>query len=150
MRRQRLRDPERMKGPGQMVIVEQFFVANREQRTTQRREHGELIVRPFDGRQRRADGFDLLAVVERLAADEQLADAACLERLDVLPRDVFAVADKPAEQETDMARLERYPQLRITTLRHRPSTSCDQPLDIRANRRWKRLLDLHSGYGVAA
>src|SRR4029079_12680182 len=120
----------RMKGPGQMVIVEQFFVANREQRAAQRGEHRKLVVRPFDGRQRRADGFDLLAVVERLAADEQLADAACLERLDVLARDVFAVADKPSEQQTDMARLERYPQLRVTALRHRPSTLRDQPLDI--------------------
>src|SRR4030095_10204819 len=120
MRRQRLRNAERMKAPGQMVKVEQLLVADREERSAQRRKHRTLIVPPFDCRERRANGFDLLAVVERLATDEQLANAARFERLDVLPRDVFAVADKPAEQEADMARLERYPEFRVSGARCPP------------------------------
>ena len=63
--------------------VEQLLVADREQRAAQRREHRQLVVGPLDRRQRRAQRLDLLALVEALAADEQVRHAARLERLDV-------------------------------------------------------------------
>ena len=81
--RQRVRNSERMEPAADVVVLEQLLVANREQRAAQRREDRELIVRPFDRHQRRAQRFDLLAIVERLAANEQMLDAARLERFDV-------------------------------------------------------------------
>ena len=44
----------------------------------ERREHRQLVVRPFDRRQRRADRFDFLATVKRLASDEQVRDRRAL------------------------------------------------------------------------
>ena len=63
--------------------LEQLLVADREERAAQRREHRQLVVRPLDRGERGADGLDLFALVERLAADEHVRDAARLERLDV-------------------------------------------------------------------
>ena len=53
-------------------------------------------------------GLDLLAAVKRLAADEQVRNAARLDRVDVRARDVLAEADEPAEQDRDVPRLERH------------------------------------------
>ena len=63
--------------------LEQVLVVDREERPLQRREHRQLIVGPFDRRERRADRFDFLAAVERLAADEQMRNAARFDRVDV-------------------------------------------------------------------
>ena len=49
----------------------------------QRREHRQLVVGPLDRGQRRADRLDFLAAVKRLAADEQMRNAARLDRVDV-------------------------------------------------------------------
>ena len=67
-----------------MAIGEQRLVVDREQRAAQRREHRQLVVGPLDRRQRGANRLDLLAVVKRLAADEQVRHAARLERVDVV------------------------------------------------------------------
>ena len=78
-----LRNPERMERAEAVPELEQVLVVDREQRSLQRREHRQLVVRPLDRGQRRADRLDLLAAVKRLAADEQVRDAARLDRVDV-------------------------------------------------------------------
>ncbi len=72
-----------MHAPCEAPVLEQRFVADREERSSQRPEHRQLIVRPLEGGERRAHRLDLLALVERLAADEQMRDAARFERLHV-------------------------------------------------------------------
>ena len=139
---------KRVKGFRRVVVLEQLFVADREQRPAQRREYRQLIVRPLDGGQRRAQRLDLLTIVERLAADEEMGDSTRFERFHVRPGDVFAVADKPAKQQADVPRLERDSFVGVTALGDRPSTAVDEPLDVRANRLRQRLLNLHRGHRV--
>ena len=100
-------------------------VPRRRSRTARRaaREHRQLIVGPLDRHQRRAQRLDLLAVVERPAADEQVADAARFERVDVRPRDVLAVADEAPEQDADVARLDRHRRRRACRARSPSSRS---------------------------
>src|SRR5437588_1146273 len=87
-------NPKRMKDPEALLPLEQLFVSDREQRSPQRGKHRELVVRPFDRGKRRADGFDLFAVVESLAADEHVRNPAGLQRPDVRLRHVFAETEK--------------------------------------------------------
>ena len=47
-----------------MAILEQLLVANRKQRSPQRRKHRQLIVGPLDGRQRCPQRLDFAAIVE--------------------------------------------------------------------------------------
>ena len=96
-----------MESAGDAVVLEQLFVADREQRAAQRREHRQLIVRPLDRHQRGPQRLDLVAIVKRLAADEQVLHAARLERFDVGARDVLAEAHEAAEQDADVTRLQR-------------------------------------------
>ena len=98
-------------GAEAVTELEQLLVVDREQRALQRREHRQLVVGPLDRGERGADGFDLLAAVKRLAADEQVRDAARLDRVDVRARDVVAEADEPAEQDRDVPRLQRHAPL---------------------------------------
>ena len=85
------------------VILEQLFFADREQRTAQRRKHRQLVFGPLDRGQRGANRIDFLALVERLAADQQVRHAARFERLDVVARDVVAEMHEAAEQQADVA-----------------------------------------------
>ena len=71
---------------------EQVLVVDGEQRALQRGKHRQLIVRPLDGGQSRAHGFDLFAAVKRLAADEQMRDPARFDGVDVRAGHVFAEA----------------------------------------------------------
>ena len=66
-----------------VAILEQQVVGEREERAAQRGIDRQLVVGPLDGAERHAQRVDLLALVERLAADEQVRHAARLERLDV-------------------------------------------------------------------
>ena len=91
--------------------LEQLLVVDREERSLQRREHRQLVVGPFDRGERGADRLDFLAAVKRLAADQQMRDAARLDRVDVAARDVLAEADEAAEQQRDVPRLERHAPL---------------------------------------
>ena len=101
--------------PARAAILEQRVVADREQRAAHRAEHRQLVVRPLDRGERRAHRLDLFAIVERLAADEQVRHAARLERLHVGPRHVLHVAAalvvdarvEAAEQQADVARRAR-------------------------------------------
>ncbi|MGH6930758.1 MAG: hypothetical protein ACREEV_20755, partial [Dongiaceae bacterium] len=86
------------------MILEQLFLADREQRSMQRGINGQLVLRPLDGGQGGADGIHLFALVKRLAAYEQVRHAARLELLDVIARDVAAEVHEAAEQQADVAR----------------------------------------------
>ena len=118
-----------------MRPLEQLLVADREQRAAQRREHRQLVVRPLDRGERGADRLDLLAIVERLAADQQVRDAARLERLDVRPRDVLAEADETPEQDADVLapRPSTGARRRLRSVTFQP-LSLTQPVDERADR----------------
>ena len=71
------------KAPKRWRNSSSVLVVDREERSLQRREHRQLVVGPFDGGERRANRLDLLAVVERAAADEQVRQPARLDRVDV-------------------------------------------------------------------
>ena len=66
--------PLRRRQTESMRPFEQRLVADGEERPAQRREHRQLVVRPLDRGQRRADRLDFLALVKRLAADEHVRD----------------------------------------------------------------------------
>ena len=100
------RNAKRMEAAEALLPLQQLLVADREQRAPQRREHRQLVVRPLDRGQRRADRLDLLAIVERLAADQHVMHAARLERADVGLRHVLAEAEEAPEQDADVARLD--------------------------------------------
>ena len=106
----------------------------------------ELVVRPFDRGQRRADGLHLLAVEEGLAADEDVAHTARLERPHIGLRHVVAEAEEAAEQDADVARLHR-------AALHFPAALVHDPRDERADGIRQRLFDfftaemLRSPYG---
>ena len=71
-----LRNPERVERAEPMPELEQLLVVDREERALERREHRQLVVGPLDGGERRAHRLDFFAAVKRLAADEQVRDAA--------------------------------------------------------------------------
>src|SRR5204862_6962241 len=96
---------ERMEAAEAVPPLEQLLVADGKQRAAQRGKHRQLVVRPLDRRERRADRLDLLAVVERLAADEHVRHAARLECAHVRLGDVLAEAAAAAEQDADVAAL---------------------------------------------
>ena len=79
--------PEALLGRAAEAVgpVEQVLVRDREERSTQRREHRQLVVRPLDRGERRADRLDLFTLVKGASADQHVRDAARLERLDVRP-----------------------------------------------------------------
>ena len=72
-----------MKDAEPMPELEQLLIVDREERSLQRRKHRQLVVGPFDRGQRRADRLDFLAAVKRLAADQQMRDAARLDGVGV-------------------------------------------------------------------
>src|SRR4029077_2938064 len=111
--RQFIGDAKRMKTPGELAILQQLFVADRKQRNAQGCKYGQLVFRPLDGRERRAQGLDLRAIMKRAAANQQMRDAVRFQRFDVGPGHVLLEADEAAEQQADMARLNRYEMLRL-------------------------------------
>jgi hypothetical protein len=102
-----------MKTADAMAIFQQLFIADRKQRSAQRRKHRQLVFRPLDGSQCGAQRLDLCAIVKGAAANQQMGNPARFESIDVRPRHVLLVADEPAEQQADMARLNRHEMLRF-------------------------------------
>src|SRR5204862_8240216 len=102
-----------MNGADTMLPFEQILAANREQRAAQRRKHRQLIVGPLDRGQGGAERFDFFAVVEGLAAYQDVMHAAGFERPDVGLRDVFAETEEAPEQNTDVARLDGAPAVHL-------------------------------------
>ena len=131
-----------MEAIGDAVVLEQLLVADGEQGTAQRGEDRQLIVRPFDRHQRGAQRLDLVAIVKRLAAHEQVLHAARLERFDVGPRDVFAEAHEAPEENADVARLHRDAPAGRVALGDGPAALRHQPVDKGADRVREALLDL--------
>ena len=113
MRRDAIGRMKRVEPPGRVhePVLEQLFVANREQRAAQRREHRQLVVRPFDGGESGADGLDLFTPVEGLSADEQVRNPARLDSLEIGMGDVLVVAREPPEQHRNVPRLNRHAAL---------------------------------------
>ena len=139
--------------PARLAVLEQRFVADREQRSSQRPEHRQLIVRPLEGGERRAHRLDLLALVERLAADEQMRDAARFERLHVRPRDVLLPVAGSAvdprveapEQQADVSGIDREPRPGPLAIGDRPAARPDQPFDERPDGVGQRLRNRRLG-----
>src|SRR5262249_53683184 len=88
--------------------LQQVLVVDREQRTFQRREHRQLIVRPLDRRQRGANRLNLFAAVERLPADQQMWNASGFDGVRVPPRHVLAEADESSKENRDVSGLYRH------------------------------------------
>ena len=90
--------------------------------------------------------------MKRLAADQQVRDAARFERLDVGARDVLAEADEAAEQQADVPRLDRRAALGAVglPLGHRPAALAISQLDERADRVGQRLRRSPPSLDVAA
>src|SRR6202011_3414692 len=104
-------DTERVERTEAMPEFEQVRIVDREERSLEGREDRQLVVGPFDGGHRRADGLDLFAAMKRLAADQQMRDATSLDGVDIPARDVFAEADEPPEQHRDVLRSDRHVRL---------------------------------------
>ena len=76
--------------PMLMTKREERVVADREERAAQGRVDAELVVGPFDGRERVANREHLFALVKRSTADQHVRDVAHFERAHVRPRDVLS------------------------------------------------------------
>ena len=141
--------PKRMQPAHVMAICEQCLVVDREQRASERREQRELIVGPFDGGERRANGRHFLALVKGSSPDEQMANPACLQRVDVRSRDIGAKGVESTKQQADVPRLDRHASdlaaIVCPAFRDRPSALTNEPLDERADRIGKRAINGGAG-----
>ena len=138
-----VRRPERAERLAVMVVVfEQLLVADGEEAAPQSGKHGQFVVRPFHGRERRPQRLDLLAIVKRPPPHQQMRHAARLEGIDVRPRDVGAPADEAPEQQTHVSGLDGY-RLGAPTapFGHRPSALVHEPVDEGPHRVGQRRLD---------
>ena len=102
-----------MKTADPMAVFQQLFVADRKQRAAQSGKYRQLVFGPLDSSQSGAQRLDLRAIMKRAAADQQMSNAARFESFDIRPGHVLLVADKAAEQQADMARLNRHEMLRF-------------------------------------
>jgi hypothetical protein len=124
-------DGERTVAIDPLPIQQKSLVAQRKERTAQRREDLELIVGPFDCREGVSERDDFLAVMERTAADENVGYAARFERPDVRTRNVRAETPETAKEERNMTRPDRNGP---AVLSNRPFAVVDQPVDESADR----------------
>ena len=147
-RRQRAGDPERMEAAEAVAVRQERLVVHCEQRPAEGREDGQLVVRPLDGGQHRAHRRHLVALVERAAADQEMAQPAGLEGVDVAARDVAPPGVEAAEQQRDVPRLDGHGH-RLVAARRRPrlplgdgpAALADEPCDERPHRIRERCLD---------
>ena len=125
------RNPERARQSVPVEIREQRLVVDGKERSVQRREDRQPVVRPFDRRQRRPDRRHLFTLVERPPAHEQMRDVARLERVGVRPRHVGPVVLEAPEQHADVMGLHWHPALpagaRRAALRDCPAALIDEP-----------------------
>ena len=129
-----------MQSPEPLAVLHQLLVADGEQRPLERGVHRQLVVRPLHRRQRRAQALDFFAQVEGAAADQQMGDAARLQRLDVVTRDVLAPRGEAPEQQAHVSRRDRQGLAGPLALGDLPSALVQQPGDERAHGPGQRCL----------
>ena len=134
-----------MQRAGRCAEREQRVVGEREERAAQRGEHRQLVVGPLDRGERVAQRLDLLALVERAAADQDVRRGGAPRARARRPRDVAAEGAEAPEEQADVARLDRHARSgRSRSVTVQP-LSLDQPVDERADRVGQRLVDLPVG-----
>ena len=138
-RTERCRDMKRMQLPKPLVILEQQLVFEGKERTSQGCKDRQLVIGPFDRRQRRTDRGHLLAAVEGAPAHEQVRNASGLEGLDVVTCDVRTKTLKTTKQNTHMTGRDRY--TRRAMFSHSPSALIEKPLDEASDCARERALD---------
>ena len=103
---------QRPEAPVPLPELQQRIVQHRDQAAAQHREHAQLIVRPLDRAQRRAQRAHFFALVKALRAHQQMRDPARLQAAHILLRQVGAHVREAPEQNADIAIL--------PTARHSP------------------------------
>src|SRR5258705_13781581 len=123
----RPRNPKRVKYSKALLPFEQLLVTDREQRPAQRGEYRELVVGPPDGGERGTERLHFFAIVEALAADEDVAHTPRFERAHIGLRHVFAKAQEPPEEDADVPRFDG--GVFHSAAADRPSACGHDPLD---------------------
>jgi hypothetical protein len=133
-----------VEAPHPVAKGEQAVVAQREKGSPESGEHRELVVGPLDGGERIPERQDLLAGVEGAAAHHHVRDAPPLQGPHVGTGQVAAEAGEAAEEQADVARLQRNPRVALAIV-HGPAALPDQPLEQRSHRVGVARLDLAQG-----
>ncbi len=112
-----------------LAVLQELLVADGEEGTLEGAVDGQLVVGPLDGREGGAQAFDFLASVKGLAADEEVGDAASLQRLHEGARHILCEAGKAPEEETHVARGDWHGRAGQIALRDAPASLSEQPGD---------------------
>jgi hypothetical protein len=113
---------------------EERLVANGEKWASERRENLQFIIRPFYCGKRIAKRDDLLAIMKRAPADENVRNSPALKRADVGSRNIGTETAEPAEKDGNVARSDRNG---ITVLFDRPVALIYHPIDKSSDRVWE-------------
>src|SRR5207253_11501488 len=103
-------------------------VADGEQASFQCREDRKLVVRPFNGVQRRSNGFHFLALMKGSGLPELMGYIPLLERVHIIAGHVLAPCHESPEENRDVFRLDGYERLRRIGIAHFPSAFPNQPI----------------------
>ena len=126
---------ERMQAPEAGAVGEEFLIADAEQRPSERGEHRQFRIRPLDAGQRRSQGTNFLARVERTPAYQQVWNVPRLECGNVGPGHVALVETlEPPKEDADLARREWRARCRIVPFASQ-SSRCPGPSTARRRRR---------------
>src|SRR5262249_37571486 len=136
---------ERVQGPVTLPPRQQRTVVEGEERPAQGREQRQLVLRALDREKHVAERLDLLADVDRAAANEDGAPVAAPEGATGALGAALFPRSLAAEQQADGPALERSACIRAARLRPPPAAARDQPLDEGGNRVRERALDLVVG-----
>jgi hypothetical protein len=90
-----------------MPINEKRLVAEREERSSERRENLQFVVGPLDRRHGVAERDDLLSVMEGPPTDEDVRYATSFQRTDIGPRHIGSEILETAEKKSYVPRLDR-------------------------------------------
>ena len=136
---------QRTEGMQRAIAVapgEQRAVVERQERPAQRGEQRELVLGTLDRQQHVAQGLDLLARVERAAADQDVPQVARLERAHVRTRHVLAPRSHATEEQADVPALHRHRLVVTRRIGHPPAAVGHHPLDEGGHGIGQRALDL--------
>src|SRR5262245_30772246 len=104
------------------------MVGNSKERSSQRSEYRKLVIRPFNGSERRAQGFHFFPMMKGARTDQHVWNAASLESPGIVARHILAECNKPSKQDTDIARGEWQPLARICRIANLPAALLQKPL----------------------